>query len=310
MWIVIVRPRLGMRAHLRSSLLAHGLAALLALVVTAAHAQEGSGPMPDSQTTPRAYDTSGAAYVSEAIAVPANHRDRFVECLRAVAKPLWARLRDQGLLADVSVFETTEVRSSAAGVPGWNFLIVSHLRPRVDPREFFTMAGDEPHSSTARQCTAELGVEVRRVEVLRPTPKSSYPRTTEADDTEVRTRKVRFIVEYIAVDERPAALSQYRESMGENMGPAMGLMIPEKTYFQLIALETESVKYSQKGLPPWNQIHIRGFYPEKGAAPAEMPVALRRVNPSAGGEFFASLDKIRTKPREDEARQLYDLAIR
>jgi hypothetical protein len=42
------------------------------------------------------------------------------------------------------------------------------------------------------------------------------------------------------------------------------------------------------------------------------PDALRRVNPSGGGSsgFFASLDKIRTKTREDEARQLFDLAVR
>ena len=94
------------------------------------------------------------------------------------------------------------------------------------------------------------------------------------------------------------------------MGPAMGLVIPEKTYFQLIALKTESVSFSAPGMPPWNQIHVRGFYPERGADPAVMPVALRRVNPSAGREFFAKLEKIRTKPREDEARQLYELAIR
>lgn len=32
-------------------------------------------------------------------------------------------------------------------------------------------------------------------------------------------------------------------------------------------------------------------------------------NPSGGAAFFASLDKIRTKTREDEALQLYDLAV-
>jgi hypothetical protein len=63
-------------------------------------------------------------------------------------------------------------------------------------------------------------------------------------------------------------------------------------------------------MAPWNQIHIRGFYPDKGPAPAASPLALRRVNPSGGAAFFASLDKIRTKVREDEALQHYDLAVR
>jgi hypothetical protein len=63
--------------------------------------------------------------------------------------------------------------------------------------------------------------------------------------------------------------------------------------------------------PRWNQIHIRGFYPDKGPSPVESPDALRRVNPSGGhSAFFAGLNKIRTKPREDEARQLFDLAVR
>jgi hypothetical protein len=267
--------------------------------------------VPAPQTQPVAYDTSGAAYVAETISVSAQRRDSFVECLLKSARSRWTALRNERVLADVSVFETTKVRLPDAGIAGWNFLILSHLRAGVLPDVFFAKATQAPYFSSAGSCTAESGVDVQRVEVLHPTPKSSYPRVTEADDLQAKNKKVRFIVEYIAVAETPVALAQYRDSMAQNMGAAMGLMISEETFFEFKALEQESVKYTQENTPRWNQIHIRGYYPDKGPSPVESPDALRRVNPSGGhSAFFAGLDKIRTKPREDEARQLFDLAVR
>jgi hypothetical protein len=263
------------------------------------------------QTQPWPYDTSGAAYVAEIISVSSEHRASFIECLRERAKARWTALRKERVLADVSVFETTKVRLPDTGIAAWNFLILSHLRVGVSPEVFFTKATQAPNFSGAGNCTSASGVEVQRVVVLRPTPKSSYPRVTEADDLQAKNKKVSFIVEYIAVEETPVALAQYRESMAQNMGAAMGLMIPEETFFEFKALEQESVKYAQANTLCWNQIHIRGFYPDKGPSPVESPDALRRVNPLGGhSAFFAALEKIRTKPREDEARQLFDLAVR
>jgi hypothetical protein len=290
----------------------HLMGILLALLTSAAFAAEKAISVPAApQTQPVAYDTSGAAYVAEIISVSAERRDSFVECLRESAKARWTALRKERVLADVSVFETTKVRLPDAGIAAWNFLILSHLRVGVSPEVFFTKATRAPNFSGAGNCTSDSGVEVQRVVVLRPTPKSSYPRVTEADDLKAKNKKVSFIVEYIAVEEMPVALAQYRESMAQNMGAAMGLMIPEETFFEFKALEQESVKYAQANTLRWNQIHIRGFYPDKGPSPVESPDALRRVNPLGGhSAFFAALEKIRTKPREDEARQLFDLAVR
>ena len=83
-------------------------------------------------------------------------------------------------------------------------------------------------------------------------------------------------------------------------------------FVNLIALETVSVAYTQPTMPSWNQIHIRGYFPEKGATPAALDEALRRVNPQSGGYagVFAPLDAIRTWAREDVARQLRELAVR
>jgi hypothetical protein len=81
----------------------------------------------------------------------------------------------------------------------------------------------------------------------------------------------------------------------------------------LIALETVSVEFAQPGMPNWNQIHLRGYFPDKGRVPpSALDGALRRVNPQSGGAaaVFGRLDSIRTKPREDVARQLPELAVR
>jgi hypothetical protein len=46
--------------------------------------------------------------------------------------------------------------------------------------------------------------------------------------------------------------------------------------------------------------------------PGDLDGVLRRVNPQSGGtaRVFGRLDAIRTKPREDVARQLPELAVR
>jgi hypothetical protein len=309
--LALNRPERSFGAIIDFNIAWYFAAVFVGLLSSPALAQERAIVVKAIQTVPLASDSSEAAYVAETISVPSKGRDQFVECLHERARMRWIALRQEGVLADVSVFETTKVRLPNTEIAEWNFLILSHLRVGVPLEAFFAKATQVPHFSSARKCTMEGGVEVRRVEVLRPTPKSSYPRVTLQDDLQARMKKVSFIIEYIAVDETPVALAQYRESMARNMGAAMGLMIPEETFFEFKALEQESVKYTQENTPRWNQIHIRGFYPNKGASPVESPEALRRVNPSGGSSaFFASLDKIRTKPREDEARQLFDLAVR
>ena len=284
--------------------------ALLGFIVSAAVAQERAIPSSAPHTSTMAFDASGSAYIAETVSVDSERRDAFVQCLRESAWMRWTMLRHEGLLADVSVFETIAVRFSNPGSARWSFLVLSHLARGVQPQDVFAKAGPAPQFSIAAGCTTATGIVVRRVEVLRPTPKSSYPRASAAEDRVAVDRNVRFIVEYIAVNEDQDALAQYRESMAQNMGAAMGLMIPEGTFFEFKALETAFVMYSAAGSPAWNQIHIRGFYPDKGPAPAESPIALRRVNPAGGAGFFASLNKIRTKTREDEARQLFELAVR
>lgn len=227
--------------------------------------------------------------------------------------PPWQRMKRDGLLTDQSVFETTSVRTAAPGAPHWNFLLLSHLAPSATPDAFLKAEkkGEDKRPSGTR-CTEASGVETRRVEVLHSTPNSYHPRPPASPDAQTEFT-VPYIIEYIAVRDTPEALNEYRETMRTNNGPALAQLIQENMLLNFIALETVSVRYAQPGAPRWNQIHLRGYFPDKGLVPRDaLDVALRRVNPQSGGAagVFARLDAIRTKPREDVARQLPELAVR
>src|SRR5580658_8544188 len=79
-----------------------------------------------SQTVPYP-DEGPAVFVFRIISVGAAQRDAFVACLAKSDLPFWRDLKKKGLLAKVSVFETTSVEKSEPGVPGWDFVISSEV---------------------------------------------------------------------------------------------------------------------------------------------------------------------------------------
>ena len=88
-----------------------------------------------------ASDGYPAIYVARVMAVSATGKDVFLACMRQRGVSLWHRLKRDGLLIDQTVFETTSVQKSAAGVPRWNFLVLSHLAPSITPETFFKAEG-------------------------------------------------------------------------------------------------------------------------------------------------------------------------
>jgi hypothetical protein len=83
-----------------------------------------------SQTTPQPvpeWDQGPAVFVVRVISAPSTQRDAFVACLSQNDLPFWRGLKEKGMLAKVSVFETTSVTRSEPGVPAWNFVISSQL---------------------------------------------------------------------------------------------------------------------------------------------------------------------------------------
>lgn len=293
---------------------------LFALVVTlfeiVGYTQSTDGPKQKPPDAAMSNNDNPALYFARVISASPATRDAYVACLQERELPIWGKLKRDGLLADVSVFEVTSVLTSERGVPSWNFLFLNHLAPSVTPAVFFDgeKKGEETSVGTKR-CEDQVGAAVRRAEVLRSTPNSYYPRATPEGDRQSQERKVEYRIEYIAVQDTAADLNDYREIMRSTLGPAEGQMLTDKWDFSFIALETVSVQSSQPGMPSWNQIHINGVFPEKdseSANDAAYDAAVRRVNPQSGGaaEVYSHLKVIRTKPREDKVRQLFELAVR
>jgi hypothetical protein len=247
-----------------------------------------------SQTVPYP-DEGPAAYVVRVISLDAAQRDAFVACLAKNDLPFWRGLRDQGSLKTVSVFETTTVESSEPGVPAWNFVISTQVALDARPDSFVGTI------QKRKSCEAAPGVELRRMETLRTTPNSNYARSTAVVDAKVRESKVDYHIEYIKVNDTPESLNRYREIMSSSIGPGWGPRIRDGAALSLLATETVKVHFSQSGMPNWNQIHFTLRNQDRPANPG---------NGGRGGTPGYDLDSIRTRPRIDRARQLFDLAVR
>jgi len=248
-------------------------------------------------------------YIAEVIAVSELNKDSYVSCLRQESLPFWQELRHDRVLSDMSTYELISIYDSDPNVPDWNFLLLFHLTPKTRPQDYFQRV----KSSGDKSCAGKGGAKTLRMEVLRPTPNSNYPRATPEDDREAIQSKVEYGVEYIAVRNTPEDLNAYREIMSSSLGPALGqVLIPKGLTFGLTALESISVESSAEGMPTWNQIHINATLPTHHLTAEDRDAALRQVNPKSGGnsDIVKRLDGIRTKPRVDKVKQLYELAVR
>jgi len=257
-----------------------------------------------SQTVPYP-DEGPAVFVFRIISVDAARRDAFVACLAKSDLPFWQDLKKKGLLAKVSVFETTSVESSAPGVPAWNFVISSEVAPGTTADSFLRAV------EKRKSCDGAPGIELRRVETLKTTPNNHHARATVEGDRIAREKKVEFSIEYIAVD--PAKLDQWNE-VYQSDGPAMGSIIRDGLYFSADALLTVKVNYNQPGMPVWNAIHVLGRFPGMDAATvnAAAEAAARQINPASGSydALMAPLRPFWTIPKMGPVRQLFELAVR
>ena len=240
-------------------------------------------------------------YLARVISVDPANRDAYVRWLERSQRPVWQELKRRGYLADETVFELTKVVSGSA-VPSWNFLLLAHIASGVTA-PVFLQAEREGELSTRHDGAAGDSVPfaMRRSEVLRSTPNSYYP--VPAASNRNREAEAEFLIEYIAVQNTPAALDEYRESMRVSIGPAIGERVRNGTGFSFFALETLSVEFAEAGMPNWNQIHVSGLLPRRTDEP-HMPW------PPAVAAVLGKLESIRTKPRIDRSHAIRQLAVR
>jgi hypothetical protein len=257
-----------------------------------------------SQTVPVA-DEGPAVFVFRIVSVDAAQRDAFVACLAKNDLPFWRDLKKKGLLAKVSVFETTSVTSSEPGVPAWNFVISSEVAQDATADSFLQAV------EKRKGCESAPGIELRRVETLKTTPSNHFTRATVEGDRIAREKQVEFSIEYIAVD--PAKLDRWNDVYIQ-MAPSMGAIIRDGLYFSAEGLLTVKFNYSQPGMPAWNNVHVLGRFPgiDSATVNAAAEAANRQISPGTGSyqELIAPLRPFRTIPRMDRVRQLFDLAVR
>ena len=236
-------------------------------------------------------DEGPAVFVFRIISMGSAQRDAFVACLAKSDLPFWRDLKKKGLLAKVSVFETTSATRPKPEMPAWNFVISSQLAEGANADSFLQAV------EKRKGCENAAGIEVRRVQTLRTTPNCNRARSTPADDLKARESKVEFFIEYIAVKDTPEALDRYRKFMSLYECLGDNTMIRDFNrgdgwWFGAVPLETVKVNYSQPGMPDWSHMDFVGYIPaanlkpvirEKTPRPARPTYRLRSASRSQQG---------------------------
>jgi hypothetical protein len=241
-------------------------------------------------TTPAPIDELHAT-LAQTYRVPTSQRAPFLNCMRETG----SRARLPNTLSR-SAYEKTGELNELSG-PDWSFLILWDTE-RV---EDLALA-----RTVEAQCANVEGVVLLRSEIMTPTPASFHPAASNAP----RRPDLAFIVEFIAVEETPASLNEYRETMRTSIGPAVGRLVREQQFYMMIGLETREVLAHNEAFR-WNQIHIRGVFPEFGPTPPSMTAYMEEADPDRGGfaSVFARLDAIRPKPQDALAHEQVDLRL-
>lgn len=267
------------------------IAELVFTVAAAAYA--GGAPQ-----TPPLEPSRAPVFVARVIDIPTGQRDAFVGCVSRSDFRRWQKLQRKGLLQAGRVFETRKVlRRNPADQPAWNFLFLAQVRDGKAATRFSAL------KRTA--CERTANAQLRRVELLTGTPNSIHPalRPPRPD--------IVYITEYIAVYETHEAPSTYRDLMRTTAGPAIGELVKAGQYDSFVAVETARVLYQDRSMPRWNQIHVRGTYPEVGPRAPGTSAFIRRQNPKFAdrGQLFRIFDTIRQHAREDEAADVANLRV-
>lgn len=234
--------------------------------------------------------------VAQTFSAPAEASNAFIECLERSAKGGWSGLRRSGELLSNRVFRKVGQRNGQPGID-WSVLIVSAAKSDTSAPALVAVP---------QRCSRSTGTRLVRAEIMRATPASYHP----APVSRLIRPDLAFVVEFIDVRNEVAALEEYRETMRTSIGPAVGRLVRENKLYSMIGLETAKVMQHSDSRFDWNQLHIRGYYPEVASRLA-MSRYMQEVNPRRGGfsQVFGRLDAIRTKPRDDIAQEVTRLSL-
>ena len=223
------------------------LTGLLALVASASsligEPTEGS----DVPTSPQAFERS---FVARLISLEPGKDAAFVAHLEDCYLPVWKRLRNDGVITIVSVFELNHYDSTKTNTSARDYLVLAELAPQVKPDDL--MDAEKVSACPGHRDFPTLPV--LRSALMSCTPNSCYGMPEPAYQD--APSGISFLVELIGVEETPPALAKYREVMSEYGGPANGILVERGMLHCFVALENVNILFDTPGAVPWNQIHI------------------------------------------------------
>jgi hypothetical protein len=195
-------------------------------------------------------------FFSELVHIPPGGDRAFLSYLRACRIPEWEYMLEEGALQDVSVYELEQAEGFVEEPQSWDFLILFRAAPGTKAERVF----GQGHVAGACPDFTNPAHAVLRIEALAPTPGSYYPEPHPM--RRGRGAEIRYLIEFIGVQDTPEALETYRHLMETYWGPENGVLVKERKLHSLIALETTEVLFQAPGVSPWNQLHVSGELPE------------------------------------------------
>lgn len=206
-------------------------------------------PTKDSEvsTSSQAFESS---FVARLISLEPGKSAAFIDHLQHCYLPVWNRLRIDGIITTVSVFELNHYDSTKTNTSAQEYLVLAELAPQAKPDDL--MEAEKVSACPGHRDFPTLPV--LRSALMSCTPNSRYGMPEPAyQDT---PSGISFLVELIGVEETPPTLAKYREVMSKYGGPVNGILVERGMLHCFVALENVNILFNTPGAVPWNQIHI------------------------------------------------------
>lgn len=233
------------------------LGLLLAGAVTLVACAPDTPDTPATTSRPSSLpEASGGRFVARLISSEPSMGPAVIAHLEDCYLPVWNRLRAEGIVTSVSVFELSPYDPAPPQTSDGDVLVLAELGPEAEPETLL----DAERTSACPDRRDNPAFRVLRSALLSCTPNSCYG--TPEPAYEDSPSGIDFLVEFIGVEEDPSALAKYREIMSEYAGPANGILLERGMLHCFLALENVELLSDTPGAVPWNQIHISDDWDE------------------------------------------------
>ena len=219
-------------------------------ISTLATVSSSNGDRQAGSGQPMSPEASAGDYFARVMSIEADSAATFHQAGHECYLPIWKRLRGDGIISSVSVFELIPYDSTTTDPSAKEYLILAGLDSGSNPDDLLDAERVSP-------CPDHLRIPVSAISrsaLLTCTPNSCHgvpePTYPGAESGIV------YLVELIGVEETPEARAKYRGLMSRFFGPANGILVERGMLHCFVAFESVALLSSTPDAVPWNQIHI------------------------------------------------------